>query len=119
FSPSVDGPLYRIPDSGGVPVPVTRMTHPSAGQRHMWPSFLADGTHFLYSDSSGPISAQGESIYLASLDGSDPKLISSKIAGNVAYASGYLLYGRDYSLWAQPFDLRRLELSGTAKSITS
>jgi DNA-binding winged helix-turn-helix (wHTH) protein/Tol biopolymer transport system component len=119
FSPSVDGPLYRIPDSGGVPVPVTRMTHASAGQRHMWPFFLPDGTHFLYSDSSGPMSAQGESIYVGSLDGSDPKLISSKIAGNVAYASGYLLYGRDYSLWAQPFDLRRLELSGIARSITS
>ena len=119
FSPSVDGPLYRIPDSGGIPVPVTRMTHGSAGQRHMWPSFLPDGTHFLYSDSSGPIGAQGESIYLGSLDGSSPKLISSKIAGNVAYASGYLVYGRDYSLWAQPFDLRRLELSGTARSITS
>ncbi len=39
--------------------------------------------------------------------------------GNVAYASGYLLYGRDHTLWAQPFDLSRLQLSGTAASITS
>ena len=119
FSPSVDGPLYRVPDSGGVPVAVTRLTHASSGQRHMWPFFLPDGTHFLYSDSSGPLSGQGESIYLGSLDGSSPKLISSKISGNVAYVSGYLLYGRDFSLWAQPFDLHRLELSGTARSITS
>jgi Tol biopolymer transport system component/DNA-binding winged helix-turn-helix (wHTH) protein len=119
FSPSVVGPLYRIPASGGVPVPVTRMTHPTIGQRHMWPSFLPDGTHFIYSDSNGPVSQQGASIYIGSLDGSDPKLISSKVAGNVAYASGYLLYGRAYSLWAQPFDLRRLEPSGTARSITS
>ena len=118
FSPSVTGPLYRIPESGGVPVPITRMTPASASQ-HMWPFFLPDGTHFLYSDLSGPMNTQGESIYLGSLDGSDPKLISSKIAGNVAYASGHLLYGRDYSLWAQPFDLRRLEVSGTARSITS
>ena len=118
FSPSVSGPLYRIPDSGGVPVPITRMTPASASQ-HMWPFFLPDGTHFLYSDFSGPMNIQGENIYLGSLDGSDPKLISSKIAGNVAYDSGYLLYSRDYSLWAQPFDLRRLELSGTARSITS
>jgi eukaryotic-like serine/threonine-protein kinase len=119
FSPSVNGPLYRIPESGGVPVAVTRMTRPRPGERHMWPFFLPDGTHFLYSDSTGPSDPQGESIYVGSLDGSDPKLISSKIAGNVAYASGYLLYGRDHSLWAQPFDLRRLELSGIARSITS
>ena len=119
FSPFVTGPLYRIPDTGGVPVPVTRMAHPSPGQRHMWPFFLPDGTHFLYSESSGPIDPQGESIYVGSLDGSAPKLISSKPAGNMAYASGYLLYGRDHSLWAQPFDLSRLQLSGTATSITS
>jgi DNA-binding winged helix-turn-helix (wHTH) protein len=118
FSPSVNGPLYRILDSGGVPVPVTRMTQPSAGQRHMWPFFLPDGTHFIYSDSNG-LSAQGESTYVGSLDGGDAKRISSKIAGNVAYVSGYLLYCRDYSLWAQPFDLRRLEPSGAARSITS
>jgi DNA-binding winged helix-turn-helix (wHTH) protein/Tol biopolymer transport system component len=119
FSPFVTGSLYRIPEGGGVPVPVTRMTHASAGQRHMWPSFLPDGTHFLYADSSGPSSAQGESIYIGSLDGSNPKLILSKTAGDVVYASGYLLYGRDHSLWAQPFDLSRLQLSGTATSITS
>jgi eukaryotic-like serine/threonine-protein kinase len=118
FSPSVTGPLYQIPDSGGVPVPITRMT-PARARQHMWPFFLPDGTHFLFSDLSGPMNTEGESIYVGSLDGSDPKLISSKIAGNVAYASGYLLYGRDYSLWAQPLDLRRLELSGTARSITS
>jgi eukaryotic-like serine/threonine-protein kinase len=119
FSPSVTGPLYRIPDTGGVPAPVTRMARPSSGQRHMWPFFLPDGTHFLYSESSGPIDPQGESIYVGSLDGSAPKLISSKTAGNMAYASGHLLYGRDHSLWAQPFDLSRLQLSGTATSITS
>ena len=119
FSPSVDGPLYRIPDTGGVPAPVTRMIHASAGERHMWPFFLPDGKHFLYSDSSGPSSEQPERIYVGSLDGSEPKLISSKISGNVAYASGYLLYGRDHSLWAQPFDVRRLQLSGTDRAIAS
>jgi DNA-binding winged helix-turn-helix (wHTH) protein/Tol biopolymer transport system component len=119
FSPSVTGPLYRIPDSGGVPVPVTPMARPSPGQRHMWPSFLPDQRHFFYSESSGPTDPQGENIYVGSLDGGAPKLVSSRISGNVAYAAGYLLYGRDRSLWAQPFDLRRLELSGTATSITS
>jgi len=119
FSPLVDGPLYRVPESGGTPTPVTRMAHASTGQRHMWPFFLPDGTHFLYADSSGPLGPQGESIFLGSLDGSDPKLISSKISGNVSYASGYLLYARDRSLWAQPFDIRRLQLSGTATPITT
>lgn len=119
FSPSVVGPLYRIPDTGGVPTPVTRMTKPSLGQRHMWPSFLPDGAHFLYSESNGPADPQGDNIYVGLLDGSARKLIISKTSANVAYASGYLLYGRDHTLWAQPFDLSRLQLTGTAVSITS
>ena len=119
FSPFVTGPLYRVSDGGGVPVPVTRMVRPSPGQRHMWPFFLLDRTHFLYSESSGPTDPQGENIYVGSLDGSAPKLVSSRISGNVAYAAGYLIYGRGHSLWAQLFDPRRLELSGTATSITS
>lgn len=119
FSPSVDGPLYRIPDRGGVPVPVTRMARPRPGERHMWPFFLPDGIHFLYSDSTGPADPQGETIYVGSLDGSTPKRVTSKVSGNVAYAAGYLIFGRDHSLWAQPFDLHRLELRGSARSITS
>lgn len=116
FAPSVTGPLYRIPDTGGVPVSVTPISRGS-GQGHLWPFFLPDGTHFLYWASSTPASPQGDGLYAGSLDGSPPKLISSKINGNVAYAFGHLLYGRGHSLWAQRFDLRRLQLSGTAKSI--
>lgn len=118
FSPSVTGPLYRIPDSGGIAVPATYI-EPTPGRRHMWPFFLPDGRRFLYSESSGPADPEGERIYVGSLDGSGPKLVSSKISANVAYAAGYLLYGRDHALWAQPFDLRSLELSGTVTCLTS
>lgn len=119
FSPSVIGPLYRIPDTGGQPTPVTHMSKPIPGQRHMWPSFLPDGTHFFYSESNGPADPQGDNIYLGSIDGSAPKLIIAKTSANVAYASGYLLYGRDHTLWAQSFDLSRLQLTGNAVSISS
>lgn len=118
FSPTVDGPLYRLEESGGVPAPVTVTTGASTGQRHMWPSFLPDGKHFVYSDSSGPATVQGESIYVSSVDGGKPRLLLSSISGNVQYASGYLIFGRDRSLWAQSFNLNRLELSGAAHPIS-
>jgi DNA-binding winged helix-turn-helix (wHTH) protein/Tol biopolymer transport system component len=119
FSPFVDGPLYRVQDGGGAAVPVTRIAEPGPGRRHMWPSFLPDGRHFLYSQSRAPNDPQGESIYVGSLDGSSPKLIASKTSGNTEYAAGYLVYGHDHILWAQPFDLRRLEFSGSPTSLTS
>ena len=118
FSPSVDGPLYRVTDRGGAAVPVTRIAEPGSGRGHMWPSFLPDGRHFLYSEERAN-DPQGESIYVGSLDGSSPKLIASKTSGNPEYAAGYLVYGHDHVLWAQPFDLRRLEFSGSPTSLTS
>jgi eukaryotic-like serine/threonine-protein kinase len=118
FAPSLTGPLYRISDTGGVPVPVTRMSREGSGQSHRWPLFLPDGKRFLYFvDWSAPDDPLGNGIYVGSLDASAPKLVSSELAGNVAFAAGHLLYGRDRSLRVQPFDPDRLQLSGTAVSI--
>jgi eukaryotic-like serine/threonine-protein kinase len=118
FTPSLVGPLYRVPESGGVPMPVTRIPRQGSGQRHAWPFFLPDGKHFLYCvDRSTSDDLQGNGIYVGSLDASPPKLVSSELAGNVAFAAGHLFYGRDHSLRAQPFDPERLQPSGSTVSI--
>jgi eukaryotic-like serine/threonine-protein kinase len=118
FAPGVSGPLYRIPESGSVSTPVTRIPRQGSGVRHSWPFFLPDGKHFLYSVAgSAPDDLQSNGIYVGALDASPPKLVSSELAGNVAFAAGHLLYGRDRSLRAQPFDPDRLQASGSAVSI--
>ncbi|HEV8383335.1 MAG TPA: protein kinase [Candidatus Acidoferrales bacterium] len=113
FAPNFVGPLYRVQDSGGAPVPVTRIRHQESPQAHRWPYFLPDGVHFLYfQDWSSPNDAEGDGIYVASLDSPEPKLISSELTGTAAFASGNLLYVRDRFLIAQPFDSDRLETRG-------
>ena len=113
FAPTIAGPLYRVSANGGVPAPVTRLARQRSGQAHRWPFFLPDGKHFLYDvDWSAPQGKQGNGIYVGSLDSGEPKLISSELSGNVAYASGNLLYVRDRSLMAQPFSVDRLETTG-------
>jgi len=42
------GIVHRIPDTGGVPTPVTTLDQSRQEQSHLWPSFLPDGRHFLY-----------------------------------------------------------------------
>ena len=118
FSPSLIGALHRIPDTGGTPTPVTRVLRQGSGEKHLWPFFLPDGKHFLFFAGWGTTDdAEDNGIYAGSLDGSAPKLVSSELAGNVAFTAGHLLYGRDRSLRAQPFDTDRLQLSGSAISI--
>jgi len=118
FAPFIAGPLDRVSALGGSATPVSRIPRPGSGQAHRWPSFLPDGRHFLYFiDWSAPADGRGNGIYVGSLDSPDAKLVSSELVGNVLFASGTLLYVRDRTLMAQPFDLDRLETTGPPVSI--
>jgi Tol biopolymer transport system component len=54
----------------------------------------------------------GNGIYVGSLDSGEAKQVSAELRGNTAFASGHVLYVRDRSLVAQPFDVARLETTG-------
>jgi serine/threonine protein kinase len=113
FAPGVAQVLYRVPAAGGTPIPVTRLPRERSGQAHRWPFFLPDGNHFLYlADWSAPEDPTGNGLYIGSLDGGQPKLLSADITGNAEYANGHLLYFHDHSIMAQPFDAKRLVLTG-------
>jgi Tol biopolymer transport system component len=84
-----------------------------SGQAHRFPFFLPDGKRFLFFvDWSRPENTLANGIYVGSLDSSDAKRISSQMTGNVAYASGYLLFVQNARLVAQRFDLDRLTVEG-------
>jgi Tol biopolymer transport system component len=118
FSPSVAGPLYRVDASGGTPVPATPVPVQGSGQEHCLPSFLPDGKHFLYYVfRSVKTDRLGNGIYIGALGSMDASLLSSAIAGNVVFSSGRLVYVRDRSLVAQPFDPERFQMTGSFVSI--
>ena len=114
FARGVAQVLYQVPAAGGTPRPVTRLPREQSGQAHRWPFFLPDGKHFLYlADWSAPEDPAGNGLYIGSLDGGQPKLLSADITANAEYANGHLLYLRDHSIMAQPFDAERLVLTGS------
>ena len=116
FTPFINGGIYQVPATGGAPVPVTKIDS-SQHDTHRWPYFLPDGRHFLYfAASHRDISHARDAVYVASLDGRENKLLL-RAHSNAAYANGYLLYVRESTLMAQPFDLRRLQLTGEAQPV--
>jgi Tol biopolymer transport system component len=119
FAPNFGGPLQSVSDRGGTPKQATPFD-PESGKAHRWPSFLPDGRRFLYFQDWGkPGGPHPNGIYVASLDGGEPKLISADLSGSVFFGSGHLLYFQDGSLMAQPFDPERLELAGSAVIVFS
>ena len=48
FAPDGGGPLFRIPESGGEAVAVTRLDKAQDETSHRWPQFLPDGSHFVF-----------------------------------------------------------------------
>jgi eukaryotic-like serine/threonine-protein kinase len=104
----LEGHLLRVLAGGGVPVVVSKM-------RMNFPDFFPDGRHFLYL--GGP---RADRIGVGSLDGKQAaplrELATAPFAA--AYAPpagsgpGYLVFYRDETLLAQPFDPRRMEPEG-------
>jgi hypothetical protein len=117
FTPSVSGGLYRVPASGGTPA---RMSNPDTGrgeQSHRWPVFLPDGKHYLYLAANFTGQRGVNAIFVGSIDTNEKRFIVEATA-NAAYAApGYLLFYRDKTLFAQPFDLKRLALTGEPTTI--
>jgi Tol biopolymer transport system component/tRNA A-37 threonylcarbamoyl transferase component Bud32 len=101
--------LLRVSAQSGTLAPVTTLR--SGEIWHLWPQFLKDGRRFVYAGSTGA----GEPIYVASLDGGEPRLLMDRDfnqRSTIGYAPGYILFARDAALFARPFDEERLEFSG-------
>ena len=111
FEPDNGGGIFQVPASGGTPSQVTK---PDSVEytSHRWPWFLPDGKHFLYLavNHNAPVAAE-TAIFLASLDLKESRLLVRTLSQAV-YASGYLLFLRQNTLIAQPFDASRGELKG-------
>ena len=117
FAPNFEDPLYRIAATGGEATPVTILDR-SVREAHLWPHFLPDGRHFLYLGWNTPGAPRG-AIHIGSLDQIDKRSYLLVAAdSSVAYASpGYLLFERDQTLFAQPFDAEHLQVSGEAVAL--
>jgi eukaryotic-like serine/threonine-protein kinase len=113
FTPNIEEPLYKIPESGGTPVAVTKLG--GTGHTHRNPMFLPDGKHFLFTQRL--VAGTVGDLYAGSTDGSEPKLVVHQ-ASNGVYTQGYLLYLHDRNLMAQRFDPKALAVNGNPVAIT-
>ena len=101
--------IYRVDPAGGTPQQLTAVDEAQGEFQHGWPEFLPDGRRFLYIVGSSRPDRSG--VYVGSTDGRAPWRLGPAYS-RVAYADGRMLYVRDGTLMAQPFDARSAALDG-------
>ena len=115
FRPSNRDALFRLPASGGPPVPVTHLDKSRAENSHRGLQFLPDGRRFIFTARSAQ--RENNALYLGSLDSPSPKRIMA-LDSNARFLPahdgqpGVLVYYRDGGLVAQAFDPDRAAVSG-------
>ena len=100
--------LSRVSAAGGEPEPVTTLEESELS--HRWPNILPGGKAALFTVWSGSVDTA--QIAVVSLETGEYRTL---VGGTYPrYAStGYIVFGREASLWAVPFDADRLEVTGS------
>jgi Tol biopolymer transport system component len=106
FAPNADTTIHRVPSAGGEAAPTTELDT-TRHNSHRHPRFLPDGKHFLFL-ARGQAEANS-AVFASSVDGGEARELLL-LPTQAEYAGGLLLYVRERTLMAQPFDPDRLEL---------
>jgi serine/threonine-protein kinase len=113
-SSSTNNPLFRVSAEGGIPQPLTKFGPEDV--THRWPYVLPDATGVLFTNAIQPANYDTANIDVLSLKSGQQKTL---VRGGFyprylgAADGGYLLYVRQGTLFAAPFDEERLELRGS------
>src|SRR5262249_3523919 len=100
--------IFRVAAFGGPTVQVTPLDSPRA-IRHGSPYFLQDGRHFLFYVQSA---SETQGVYWGDLESKDRVRLFDSDSAAVYSPSGYLLFIRQSTLFAQRFDAARRRLLG-------
>jgi eukaryotic-like serine/threonine-protein kinase len=100
--------LFRVSAEGGKPEAVTALEQGETG--HFWPHFLPDGQRYLYTVWHSE--AAKRAIQTGILGSKEKKRLMAA-ESNTAYSEpGFLVFRRESAVYAQPFNRKKLALSG-------
>jgi Tol biopolymer transport system component/predicted Ser/Thr protein kinase len=118
FAPAVTGTLLRVPAAGGGPATPLDLPRPEKDDRDSlrFPAFIGDSDRFFYTIEAPK--REGEGIYAGSLSGAPPVRIlpdfstTRFVPSPGSETNGFILFRRDTTLMAQPFDAENLKTTG-------
>ncbi|MFN0007957.1 MAG: protein kinase domain-containing protein [Planctomycetota bacterium] len=113
FAPSAVGGLSIVSESGGEASPITEPAEPD--ESHRVPQMLPDGRRFLFYVMNKP----KPGVYAFDPASKQSRRVVESVTEAVFVEPSALVFARDENLMVQPFDLDRLELTGSPKPIAA
>jgi len=113
FTPNPNAGLVRIPATGGDTKPLTTLDTAKGEKSHRWPQWLPGGRSVLFTSQAGDISSfDGGTIEVVRVDTGERKVVHKGGYYARYIATGHLLFVNKGALFAIPFDLGKLEVTG-------
>jgi serine/threonine-protein kinase len=104
--------LWRVSSAGGIPQPLTTPDQGSQELSHRWPQALSGGKAVLYTAGTGSGNQENAALVVHSLVENRKKVLHRGGYHGRFLPSGHLVFMHEGTLFAAPFDLDRLELTG-------
>ncbi len=111
FALRPEGPLFSVSSDGGAPSQLTTLDSASGETTHRWPQFLPGSKTVIFTAHAE--SGRAGSVIARTADGRRSVLHRGGLFGRYA-PSGHLLYLNEGKLFAAPFDVNALAVTGRA-----
>ncbi len=104
------GGLLRVSSNGGTPTPVTTLADGEVA--HGWPQVLPGAAALLYAGHTSRMNWDDATLVVQRLPAGERKIVQRGGSYGRYLASGHIVYLHDAKIFAVPFDLERLEVTG-------
>ncbi len=108
--------LVRIPSGGGKPTPLTQLDKEKGETAHAWPQVLPGSRSILFTVYGAGGFSDAEIVVISLVDGKRTSIFRGGDFGRY-FPSGHLIYLQHDTLYAAPFDLERLVLTGEPRPV--
>ena len=118
FTPGTDAPLYRVSANGGSAEAVSAVDGAARERSHRWPDVLPGGKSILFSvayDVGNPL--DNANVAVLDLSTGKHKILIKGGAFARYLSAGYIVYARGNAVFAVPFSLKTLEVTGSPVTV--
>ena len=109
--------LWQVPAAGGTPEPLTTLDESRGEFQHVWPELLPGGKAVLFTIRHVGEGVDMDEIVVRRLASGEQRVLVTGGSYPKYAPTGHLLYHVAGTLWAVPFDLDRLEVTGNPVAV--